>query len=191
MSVGYTRVSSFVPESASQCAKLEAYGASRDCLFVDYGHGGRHRLRPELTRAVEAGRFSGTIITTNVSRFFASSDQVSSLCALLSHLEITLVVAEQRFLLTEETLVRDVNTLEIMLRYDDLPYQWRDMEARELHYARGRPKMRKPAMSLVKEQQMLNLMRSGDYEICDMAEIFSVSVPTIHRVINRAIATDR
>ena len=51
--------------------------------------------------------------------------------------------------------------------------------------AKGKPRGKQPKLSDRQQQELRRLHDSGDYSISDLAELFSVSQPTVYRTLHR------
>lgn len=51
--------------------------------------------------------------------------------------------------------------------------------------AKGKPRGKKPALSGRQQKELRRMQDSGDYSISDLAELFSVSRPTVYRTLHR------
>jgi DNA invertase Pin-like site-specific DNA recombinase len=51
--------------------------------------------------------------------------------------------------------------------------------------AKGRLRGRQPKLSTKQQAELRRMHKSGDYSITDLAEVFSISRPTIYRTLRR------
>ena len=51
--------------------------------------------------------------------------------------------------------------------------------------ARGRLKGRQPKLSVEQQTELRRMHASGDHTITDLAEIFTISRPTVYRTLSR------
>ncbi len=55
--------------------------------------------------------------------------------------------------------------------------------------AKGRLKGRQPKLTPKQQKELRRMHATGDYTISDLAELFSVSRPTVYRTLNSQIVT--
>jgi len=51
--------------------------------------------------------------------------------------------------------------------------------------AKGKLKGRKPKLSTRQQQELKRMHDTGDYSVSDLAELFSISRPTVYRTLDR------
>ncbi|MGH0004765.1 helix-turn-helix domain-containing protein [Pseudovibrio ascidiaceicola] len=51
--------------------------------------------------------------------------------------------------------------------------------------AQGKLRGKKPKLSVLQQKELRRMYDTGEYSISDLAELFSVSRPTIYRMLNR------
>lgn len=61
----------------------------------------------------------------------------------------------------------------------------RTREGMDIAQAKGKLKGRKPKLSPLQQKELKRMHESGDYSIGDLAEVFSVSRPTVYRTLKR------
>ena len=64
----------------------------------------------------------------------------------------------------------------------------RDANLTGCRYARAKGKLRgkRPKLSVKQQQELKKMHGTGKYSISDLAELFSVSQPTVHRTLARS-----
>lgn len=65
----------------------------------------------------------------------------------------------------------------------------RTREGMAVARAKGRLKGRQPKLTPKQQKELRRMHATGDYTISDLAELFSVSRPTVYRTLNSQIAT--
>ena len=63
----------------------------------------------------------------------------------------------------------------------------RTREGMVLAKARGRLRGKQPKLSDRQQKELRRMHDSGDYSISDLAELFSVSRPTVYRILQRQL----
>lgn len=64
----------------------------------------------------------------------------------------------------------------------------RTREGMAIARAKGRLKGRQPKLSSKQQNELRRMHASGDYTITDLADIFSISRPTVYRTLKRETA---
>jgi DNA invertase Pin-like site-specific DNA recombinase len=62
----------------------------------------------------------------------------------------------------------------------------RTREGMAIARAKGKLRGKQPKLSEKQQKELMRMHASGDYSISDLAELFSVSRPTIYRTLQRA-----
>ncbi len=61
----------------------------------------------------------------------------------------------------------------------------RTREGMAVARAKGRPRGRQPKLSPRQQTELRRMHATGDYTIADLAELFTVSRPTVYRTLQR------
>jgi DNA invertase Pin-like site-specific DNA recombinase len=61
----------------------------------------------------------------------------------------------------------------------------RTREGMAVAKAKGRLRGRQPKLSTKQQAELRRMHKSGDYSITDLAEVFSISRPTVYRTLRR------
>ncbi|MEA5163353.1 helix-turn-helix domain-containing protein [Cereibacter johrii] len=71
------------------------------------------------------------------------------------------------------------------VRTERLAIRVRTREGMAVARARGKLRGKQPKLSERQQKELRRMHGSGDYSISDLAELFSVSKPTVYRTLNR------
>ena len=63
----------------------------------------------------------------------------------------------------------------------------RTREGMAVARAKGKLKGRKPKLSTRQQQELRRMYDTGDYSVSDLAELFSISRPTVYRTLQRGV----
>jgi DNA invertase Pin-like site-specific DNA recombinase len=66
----------------------------------------------------------------------------------------------------------------------------RTREGMAVAWAKGRLRGRQPKLSAKQQGELRRIYATGDYSIADLAELFSVSRPTVYRTLQRTPTSD-
>jgi len=82
------------------------------------------------------------------------------------------------------------NILATFAEFESDLIRMRTREGMAIARAKGRLRGRQPKLTTRQQQELRRLHDSGDYTISDLAELFSVSRPTIYRTLKRLADRD-
>jgi DNA invertase Pin-like site-specific DNA recombinase len=80
------------------------------------------------------------------------------------------------------------NILATFAEFESDLIRMRTREGMAVARAKGKLKGRQPKLSAKQQRELLRMHETGEYTIADLGELFSVSRPTVYRVLNRASA---
>ena len=77
------------------------------------------------------------------------------------------------------------NNLATFAEFEAGPVRMRASEGMAIARARGKLRGKQPKLSDRQQRELCRMHASGEYSISDLAEILSVSRPTVYRTLNR------
>ena len=66
------------------------------------------------------------------------------------------------------------------------PIRMRTREGMAVARAKGKLRGKQPKLSDKQQNELRRMLDTGDYSISDLAEVFSISRPTVYRTLGRA-----
>ncbi len=183
--IGYARCSTDKQDLAAQRAALAELGVAPDRIYTDHGLTGTNRARPGLDQALAAVRTGDTLVVPKLDRLARS-------------------VPDARFI-ADALVARGIRLALGASVYDPVDPDGEDVlqHPRHLRRVRGRPdpaahprghghrpsrgKLRgkQPKLSDKQQKELRRMHDTGDYSISDLAELFSISRPTVYRTLAR------
>ena len=182
MRIGYGRVSTRDQNPDAQRDALTAAGC--DQVVIDKASGKLAR-RPELDKALlSASRTGDQLVATKLDRLGRSLDHLISLSKHLQASGIDLVVLDQG-IDTSTAVGRMFFQILGDRRGEANLIRQRTSEGMAIARDRGK----QPKLSPAQAREVHRMHTSGDYAIAQIAELFSVSRPTIYRALQRTTAS--
>lgn len=178
--IGYGRVSTTDQNLDSQLDALNAAGVDR--VFIEK-YTGTKASRPELDKVREQLRSGDTLVITRMDRLGRSAKDLLNIVAELQDKSVTLKILEQNI---------DTGTPEGKLFFTMVAgfaeFEHSIMKARTVDglaaaRARGRVGGRKPKMTEARISEARRLYDEGNKTVQEIADLFSVSRPTIYRAL--------
>nr|WP_199176550.1 recombinase family protein [Subtercola sp. Z020] len=178
--IGYGRVSTSDQNLRAQHDALAM--AEVDKLFVEKASGTK-ASRPEWDRCRDALRHGDTLVVTRLDRLGRSAKDLLAVADWLKEEGVVLEVIEQRI---------DTATIEGRLfftmvsafaEFEREMMVSRTKDGLAAARARGRTGGRKPKMTPARIAEAKKLYASGEHTVQQIADLFSVSRPTIYRAL--------
>ena len=161
-------------------------------VYVDHGLSGTSRARPGLDQAlatVRAGGHAGGPKRDHLTRSVPDARPVTGrLLARGVRLQLGTRLHDPHDPMGRMFF----NILATFAEFESDLIRMRTREGMALARARGRLKGKPPKLSERQQKELRRMHGSGDYSIGDLAELFSVSRPTVYRTLARQpTATER
>ena len=188
--IGYARCSTDKQDLEAQRSALVELGVDPDRIYTDHGLTGRTRARPGLDQALAAVRAGDTLVVTKLDRLARSAPDARAIADGLVERDVKLALGGSVYDPTDPMGKMFFNILATFAEFESDLIRMRTREGMKIARAKGKLRGKKPKLS---ERQQLELRRmydTGDYSVSDLAEVFSVSRPTIYRTLTRT-ATGR
>ena len=184
--VGYARCSTARQDLAAQRATLRRLGVDDERIYVDHGLTGRNRNRPGLAQALAAVRSGDTFVVPKLDRLARSVPDARAIADELASRGVRLQL---------DGTVHDPNDpfgkmfFGILATFAEFEADLLSLRTREgmlVAKAKGRLKGKPPKLSDRQQAHLIKQLKSGEYTIAELAELFNVSRATVYRVIQRA-----
>lgn len=186
--IGYARCSTDKQDLAAQRTALEALGVAPDRVYVDHGLSGTNRARPGLDQALAAVRAGDTLVVPKLDRLARSVPDARAIADQLLARGVRLQLGSS---------VHDphdphdpmgrmfFNILATFAEFEADLIRLRTREGMALARAKGRLRGKQPKLSDRQQKELRRMHATGTYSISDLAELFSVSRPTVYRTLRR------
>ena len=183
--VGYARCSTDKQDLAAQRAALLELGVDPDRIYTDHGLTGRTRARPGLDQALAALRADDTLVVTKLDRLARSVPDARAIADTLQARGIRLALGTTTYDPTDPMGRMFFNILATFAEFESDLIRLRTREGMAIARAKGKLRGKKPKLNGRQSRELRRMYDTGEYSVSDLAEVFSVSRPTIYRTLDR------
>ena len=183
--IGYARCSTDKQDLAAQQETLLKLGIAPDRIYTDRGFTGTHRARPGLDQALAAVRSGDTLVVPKLDRLARSVPDARAIGDALSGRGVKLQIGASVYDPTDPMGKLFFNILATFAEFEVDLIKMRTREGMAVARAKGKLRGKKPKLSDRQQKELLRMYDSGNYSISDLAELFSVSRPTVYRTLRR------
>jgi len=183
--VGYARCSTDKQDLAAQRAALLELGVEPDRIYTDHGLTGRTRARPGLDQALAALRAGDTLVVTKLDRLARSVPDARAIADTLQARRIRLALGTTTYDPTDPMGKMFFNILATFAEFESDLIRLRTREGMAIARAKGKLRGKKPKLTGRQSRELRRMYDTGEYSVADLAEVFSVSRPTIYRTLDR------
>lgn len=187
--IGYARCSTDKQDIAAQQAALVELGVSPDRIYVDRGLTGTNRSRPALDQALAAVRAGDTLVVSKLDRLARSVPDARDIADSLVGRSVRLALGSSIYDPSDPMGKMFFNILATFAEFEADLIRLRTREGMAIARARGKLRGKMPKLSNKQQKELRRMHDSGDYTISDLAELFSVSRPTVYRALSRSSET--
>jgi DNA invertase Pin-like site-specific DNA recombinase len=183
--IGYARCSTDKQDLAAQRAILEELGVAPERIYMDRGLTGTTRARPGLDQALAAVRAGDTLVVPKLDRLARSVPDAREIADALVARGVKLALGSSVYDPADPMGKMFFNILATFAEFEADLIRMRTREGMAIARARGKLKGKPPKLSAKQQKELCRMHNSGEYSISDLAELFSVSRPTIYRTLAR------
>ena len=183
--VGYARCSTDSQDLTAQRNRLRELGVPDALVYTDEGMSGTKRLRPGLDQALAAVRHGDTLVVPKLDRLARSVPDAREIADSLAARGIKLRLGEQVYDPTDPMGKMFFNIQATFAEFEVDILRMRTREGMKVARANGRLRGRQPKLSTKQQTELRRMHATGDYTIADLAELFTVSRPTVYRTLKR------
>ena len=183
--IGYARCSTDTQDLTAQREALIALGVPEDRIYTDHGLTGRNRDRPGLAQALAGVRKGDTLVVPKLDRLARSVPDARAIAAQLEEKGVTLALGNAIYDPADPMGKMFFNILATFAEFESDLIRLRTREGMAVARAKGKLRGKQPKLSNRKARELRRMYDSGDYSVSDLAEVFSVSRPTIYRTLER------
>jgi DNA invertase Pin-like site-specific DNA recombinase len=184
--VGYARCSTDKQDLTAQRQALKVLGVSDDRIYTDHGLTGTNRARPGLDQALAAVREGDVLIVPKLDRLARSVPDARAIVEQLEKKGVKLALGASVYDPTDPMGKMFFNILATFAEFESDLIRMRTREGMAIARAKGKLRGKQPKLSERQQKELTRMHASGDYSISDLAELFSVSRPTVYRTLQRA-----
>ncbi|MBO0906161.1 recombinase family protein [Jiella sonneratiae] len=183
--IGYARCSTDKQDLAAQHDALLELGVAPDRIYTDHGLTGRTRARPGLDQALAAVRAGDTLVVTKLDRLARSAPDAREIADGLVTRGVSLALGGAVYDPADPMGRMFFNILATFAEFESDLIRMRTREGMKIARAKGKLRGKKPKLSDRQHRELRRMYDTGDYSVSDLAELFSVSRPTVYRTLNR------
>lgn len=183
--IGYARCSTDKQDLAAQRAALVELGVDPKRIYTDHGLTGTNRLRPGLDQALAAVRSGDTFVVPKLDRLARSVPDARHIADALVARGVTLALGTSRYAPADPMGKMFFNILATFAEFEADLIRMRTREGMAIARAKGKLRGKQPKLSEKQQQELRRMYDTGKYSISDLAELFSISRPTVYRTIAR------
>ena len=187
--IGYARCSTDEQDLTAQRQLLLGLGVAPDRIYLDHGLTGTTRNRPGLNQALAAVRSGDTLVVPKLDRLARSVPDARAIGDSLVARDVKLSVGGTIYDSADPMGKMFFNILATFTEFEVDLLRLRTREGMAIARAKGRLRGKQPKLSARQQAHLVQLHRSGQHTIAELAELFSVSRPTVYRVLERARGT--
>ena len=170
----------------AQRQALKALGVLEDSIYTDHGLTGTNRARPGLDQALAAVREGDVLVVPKLDRLARSVPDARAIAEQLEKKGVKLAIGASVYDPTDPMGKMFFNILATFAEFEADLIKMRTREGMAIARAKGKLRGKQPKLSEKQQKELTRMHASGDYPISDLAELFSVSRPTVYRTLQRA-----
>ena len=170
--------------AAQRQARL-ALGVVEDRIYTGHGLTGTTRARPCLDQAIAAGREGDTLVVPKLDRLARSVPDARAIADRLQERGVKLALGRALYDPGDPMGKMFFNILATFAEFEADLIRMRTREGMAIARARGTLRGKQPKLSDRQQRELCRMHATGEYSISDLAELFSVSRPTVYRTLNR------
>ncbi len=183
--IGYARCSTDKQDLAAQRAMLEELGVAPDRIYMDRGLTGTTRTRPGLDQALAAVRAGDTLVVPKLDRLARSVPDARQIADALVARGVKLALGISVYDPADPMGKMFFHILATFAEFEADLIRMRTREGMAIARAKGKLKGKRPKLSDKQQKELCRMYVTGAYSISDLAELFSVSRPTVYRSLAR------
>ncbi|MBS1004603.1 recombinase family protein [Acetobacter thailandicus] len=183
--IGYARCSTDKQDLAVQKQELFRLGVSDKRIYTDKGFTGTNRERPGLDQALAAVRSGDTLVVPKLDRLARSVPDARAIGDNLASRGVKLQIGSSIHNPSDPMGKLFFNILATFAEFEADLIRMRTREGMAVARSKGKLRGKKPKLSERQQKELRRMYDTGDYSISDMAEVFSISRPTVYRTLSK------
>jgi len=183
--IGYARCSTDRQDLTAQQEALVKLGVSPDRIYTDKGLTGSDRQRPGLDQALAAVRQGDTLVVPKLDRLARSVPDAREIADALQARGVKLALGASVYDPEDPVGKMFFNVLATFAEFEGDLIRLRTREGMAIARAKGKLRGKQPKLSEKQQKELCRMHETGQYSISDLAELFSVSRPTVYRTLSR------
>ena len=144
--------------------------------------------RPGLDQALAAVREGDTLVVPKLDRLARSVPDARAIADRLRERDVKLALGRTLYDPGDPMGKLFFNILATFAEFEADLIRMRTREGMAIARARGKSRGKQPKLSDRQQRELCRMHATGEYSISDLAELFSVSRPTVYRTLNRRLS---
>lgn len=186
MKVGYARCSTDKQDVTAQRQQLAGLNVDEGRLYIDEGRTGTNRERPQLKLALHACREGDTFTVTKLDRLARSVPDALDILTELDQRGVKFALGGSVYDWQDPMAKMFLSILAVIAEFEGNLIRMRTREGMKIARDKGKLKGKPPKLSPNQRALLLTTHAAGKHTIVELAEMFSVSRPTIYRELAKA-----
>ena len=186
--IGYAHCSTDRQDPTAQRQALLELGVAEDRIYTDHGLTGATRARPGLDQALAAVREGDTLVVPKLDRLARSVPDARAIADLLRQRDVKLAFGRALYDPGDPMGKLFFNILATFAEFEADLIRMRTREGMAIARAKGKLRGKQPKRSDRQQRELCRMHATGEYSISDLAELCSVSRPTVYRTLNRRLS---
>ncbi len=174
---------------AAQHDALLKLGVAADRIYIDKGFTGTNRARPGLEQALAAVRSGDTLVVPKLDRLARSVPDARAIGDDLTVRGVKLQLGANVHDPSDPMGKLFFNILATFAEFEADLIRMRTREGMAVARAKGKLLGKKPKLSDRQQKELRRMHETSDYSISDLADLFSISRPTVYRTLSRQVAS--
>lgn len=183
--IGYARCSTDRQDLSAQKQALANLGVAPDRIYTDHGLTGTNRTRPGLDQALAAVREGDTLVVPKLDRLARSVPDARAIADQLRARGVNLALGSSVYDPSDPIGKMFFNILATFAEFEADLIRMRTREGMAIARAKGKLRGKPPKLSSRQSNELRRMYDTGEYSVSDLAEVFSVSRPTVYRTLQR------
>ena len=156
-----------------------------DRIYTDHGLTSTTRARPGLDQVLAAMCEGDTLVVPKVDRLPRSVPDARGLADQLMERGVKLALGRALYGPDDPMGKMFFNILVTFAEFEADLIRMRTREGMAIARDKGKLRGKQPKLSDRQQRELCRMHATGEYPISDLAELFSVSRPTVYRTLNR------
>jgi DNA invertase Pin-like site-specific DNA recombinase len=189
--IGYARCSTLAQDLTAQRQALAALGVPADRVYLDKGLTGTSRARPGLGQALAAVREGDTLTVTKLDRLARSVPDALDILNHLSARGVRFALGGSVYDWTDPFARMFLQILAVIAEFEANLIRQRTREGMAIARQNGKLRGKQSRLKPAQDREIRRMHDSGDYNVAEIAALFSVSRPTVYRSLDRTAEPPR
>jgi len=186
--IGYARCSTMAQDLTAQRQALAALGVPDDRVYLDKGLTGTSRTRPGLDQALAAVREGDTLTVTKLDRLARSVPDALEILNGLSARGVRFALGGSVYDWTDPFAKMFLTILATIAEFEANLIRQRTREGMDIARQKGKLRGKQTVLKPAQDREIRRMHDSGDYNVAEIAVLFSISRPTVYRSLKRTAA---